>query len=246
MTQPKAVQAGAPTSPWHGVIPAEELALYNSIGFGTRSNKPGKAALLVIDVQYRSVSSVSMPIEEAIQEYPTSCGEHGWNAVPHIQALIAAFRAAGMPVMYPYVAPKKSYDGGRWADKAPAVMTIPPRGYDFVEEIAPVDGDILVPKAHPSAFFGTPLVSYLVDNGVSTVFVTGTTTSGCVRATVVDATSLGFRVVVPQEAVFDRSQTSHAVNLFDMNSKYADVMPVSEALELLRQSAAGLNASQGV
>lgn len=224
------------TPPWHSVIPAEELALYNSIGFGTPSQKPGKAALLVIDVQYRSVSSKPMPIQEAIKEYPTSCGEYGWNAVPHIQALIKAFRAANMPVMYPHVAPKKSYDGGRWADKAPAVMTIPPRGYDFVEEVAPQPGDILVPKAHPSAFFGTPLVSYLIDNGVSTVYVTGTTTSGCVRATVVDATSLGFRVVVPQEAVFDRSQTSHAVNLYDMNSKYADVMPVQRAIELLQQA----------
>jgi maleamate amidohydrolase len=246
MNQPKAAHAEATLPPWHHVIPAEELALYSTIGFGSQSNKPGKAALLVIDMQYRSVSSKSMPIAEAIKEYPTSCGEHGWNAVPHIQTLIKAFRQAGMPVMYPHVAPKKAYDGGRWADKAPAVMTIPPRGYEFVAEIAPMEGDILLPKAHPSAFFGTPLVSYLVDNGVSTVFVAGTTTSGCVRATVVDATSMGFRVVVPLEAVFDRSQTSHAVNLFDMNSKYADVMPVSEALELLRQSAAGTPASQGV
>jgi maleamate amidohydrolase len=243
MTFSKAPEA--PTPPWHSVIPAEELALYNSIGFGSQSQKPGKAALLVIDVQYRSVSSKPLPIQEAIKEYPTSCGEHGWNAVPHIRALIEAFRAAGLPVMFPHVAPKKSYDGGRWADKAPAVMTIAPRGYDFVEEVAPVEGDILLPKQHPSAFFGTPLVSYLVDNGISTVFVTGTTTSGCVRATVVDATSLGFRVVVPMEAVFDRSQTSHAVNLFDMNSKYADVMPVSEALELLRQADAGPKASKG-
>jgi maleamate amidohydrolase len=243
MTLPKV--PAAPTPPWHSVIPAEELALYNSIGFGSQSQKPGKAALLVIDVQYRSVSSSPMPIQEAIKEYPTSCGEHGWNAVPHIRSLIEAFRAAGLPVMFPHVAPKKSYDGGRWADKAPAVMTIPLRGYDFVEEVAPVEGDILLPKQHPSAFFGTPLVSYLVDNGISTVFVTGTTTSGCVRATVVDATSLGFRVVVPMEAVFDRSQTSHAVNLFDMNSKYADVMSVSEALELLRQADAGSKASKG-
>lgn len=245
MTLPKAEQSRASPSPWHSVIPAEEQALYNAIGFGSQSAKPGKAALLVIDVQYRSVSSTSMPIQEAIKEYPTSCGEHGWNAVPHIRTLIEAFRANGLPILFPHVAPKKSYDGGRWADKAPAVMAIPPRGYDFVEEVAPVEGDILLPKQHPSAFFGTPLVSYLVNNGVSTVFVTGTTTSGCVRATVVDATSLGFRVVVPQEAVFDRSQTSHAVNLFDMNSKYADVMPVQQALELLRASSAVVNASKG-
>lgn len=245
MTPSKAEQSQASAPPWHGVIPAEELALYSSIGLGSPSAKQGKAALLVIDVQYRSVSSKPMPIQEAIKEYPTSCGEYGWNAVPHIRALIEAFRAARLPVMFPHVAPKKSYDGGRWADKAPAVMTIPLRGYDFVEEVAPLEGEILLPKQHPSAFFGTPLVSYLVDNGVSTVFVTGTTTSGCVRATVVDATSMGFRVVVPQEAVFDRSQTSHAVNLFDMNSKYADVMPVHEALRLLRGNGAVVNESQG-
>ena len=210
--------------PWHTIIPVEEQALYNSIGLGSKSARPGKAALLVIDVQYRSVGSKPMPIQEAIKEYPTSCGVHGWESVAHIRTLIEEFRAAGFPVMFPYVAPKKAYDGGRWADKAPAVMTIPPRGYDFVEEAAPLAGDILLPKQHASAFFGTPLVSYLVDNAVSTVFVTGATTSGCVRATVVDASSLGFRVVVPQEAVYDRSQVSSAVNLFDRISKYADVM----------------------
>ncbi|MDO8278541.1 MAG: isochorismatase family protein [Burkholderiaceae bacterium] len=235
MNKPHAEQAPALESPWQHVIPAHELELYRSIGLGNRSTKPGKAALLVIDVQYRSVGRQPLPISEAIKEFPTSCGEYGWNAVPHIRALMDAFRAAGLPVLFPYVAPKRSYDGGRWADKAPAVMTIPAEGYHFVKEVAPAEEDILLPKQHPSAFFGTALLSYLVDRGVSTVFVTGTTTSGCVRATVVDASSMGFRVVVPQECVFDRSQTSHAVNLFDMNSKYADVVPVQEAIRLLRE-----------
>jgi nicotinamidase-related amidase len=150
---------------------------------------------------------------------------------------LEAFRAAGLPVLFPHVAPKRSYDGGRWADKAPAVMSIPLQGYEFVTEVAPRDDEILVPKQHASAFFGTPLISYLLDRGVSTLFVAGTTTSGCVRATVVDASSFGFRVVVPQECVFDRSQASHAVNLFDMDSKYADVMPLESALALVRESA---------
>ena len=227
-------------SPWAGVVPQNEIDLYQAIGLGRKASRPGKAALLVIDVQYRSVGREPMPIEEAIREYPTSCGEHGWRAIPHIRALLEAFRVAGLPVLFPHVAPKRSYDGGRWADKAPAVMSIPPRGYEFVEEVAPRDGEILVPKQHASAFFGTPLISYLLDRGVSTLFVVGTTTSGCVRATVVDGSSFGFRVVVPQECVFDRSQASHAVNLFDMDSKYADVMPLESAIALVQKSAAYL------
>lgn len=220
-------------APWEGVIPAEEIALYQEIGFGSPSAKDGTAALLVIDVQYRSIGHRPAPLREAIREYPTSCGEHGWRALPPIRQLLQAFRDAQLPVLFPHVAPKRAYDAGRWAEKAPAVMGIPARGYEFVEEVAPQDGEILLPKQHASAFFGTPLASYLIDRGVSTLYVTGTTTSGCVRATAVDASSFGFRVVIPQECVFDRSPTSHAVNLFDLNSKYADVMPVALALAQL-------------
>ena len=226
----------APTpAPWEAFIPAEEIELYRSIGFGTPTPKDGVAALLVIDVQYRSIGHAPAPIREAVREYPTSCGEYGWQAVPHIRRLLEVFRDAGLPVLFPHVAPKQSYDGGRWADKAPAVMGIPARGYDFVEGVTPLPGEIVLPKQHASAFFGTPLASYLIDRRVSTVFVTGTTTSGCVRATVVDASSYGFHVVVPQDCVFDRSQASHAVNLFDLNSKYADVMPVDRAVAQVLQ-----------
>src|SRR3546814_6367283 len=103
-------------------------------------------------------------------------------------------------------------------------MGIDQKGYEFVAEIAPVKGDVLLPKKHPSAFFGTPLVSHLIDLGADALFVTGCTTSGCVRSSVSDAFAFNFKVVVPQECVYDRSPTAHAVNLFDMNAKYADVM----------------------
>jgi nicotinamidase-related amidase len=220
------------------VIPAHELELYRSIGLGNKSARPGKAALLVIDMQYRSTGHRAQPISDAVREYPTSCGEYAWAALPHIRGLVDTFRARKLPVIYPHVAPKRAYDGGRWAEKAPAVMAIPPRGYDFVKEVAPREGEILVPKQHASAFFGTPLLSYLIDSNVRTVFVAGTTTSGCVRATVVDASSCGFRVVVPHDAVFDRSQTSHAVNLFDMDSKYADVVSCDEAIRMVQEEGA--------
>jgi maleamate amidohydrolase len=179
--------------------------------------------LLIIDVQYRTVGTVPRPFFEAIKEFPTSCGQVAWDAVANIQRLLALFRERDWPVLYPHVARKESFDTGRLAAKVPALMTVAERGYDFVEEIAPRNGDILLPKKHPSAFFGTPLTSYLIDLGVDTLIVTGCSTSGCVRGSVVDAFAYNFRVMVPHDAVYDRSQVSHAVNLFDMSEKYADV-----------------------
>ncbi len=136
-------------------------------------------------------------------------------------------------MLYPYVSPKESFDKGRLAEKVPALMTVAPRGYDFVAEVAPREGDVLLPKKHPSAFFGTPLASYLIDKGADTVVVTGCTTSGCVRGSVVDAFAYNFRVAVPHDAVYDRSATSHAVNLFDMSEKYADVSDTTTLLAAL-------------
>lgn len=98
----------------------------------------------------------------------------------------------------------------------------------------PGENDVLLPKKHPSAFFGTPLVSYLIERETDTLVVTGCTTSGCVRGTVVDGFAYNFRVLVPHECVYDRSQVSHAVNLFDMSEKYADVMSVESALSTLQ------------
>jgi len=219
--------------PWVSIIPPSEVALYEQAGFGKSSAPPRRPALLVVDVQYRSVGRVPAPIEESIKEYPTSCGEFGWRAVPHIARLIQAFRAKQLPVIFPHVAPKKAHDGQRFAEKVPAIMEIPRDGYDFVEECAPQEGEILLPKHHASAFFGTPLVSYLTTLRADGLVVTGTTTSGCVRASVVDGSSLGYTIIVPYDAVFDRSQTSHAVNLFDINSKYGDVVSTNEVLELL-------------
>ena len=93
---------------------------------------------------------------------------------------------------------------------------------------------MLLPKRHASAFFGTALASYLVDFGADTVLVTGATTGGCVRATVADAFSYNFHTIVVEECVFDRIRISHDISLFDMDAKYADVVPVDTAIDYLR------------
>lgn len=220
--------------PWDGIISDEEQRAYRAAGFGNPSGVGERPALLIIDVQYRTVGTTPKPFWEAIKEFPTSCGEVGWSAVRNIVPLLAQFRARGWPVLYPHVAPKnKATDSGRLAAKVPAIMDIAQKGYEFVAEVAPREGDVLLPKKHPSAFFATPLVSHLIDLGVDTLVVTGCTTSGCVRCSVVDAFSYNFRVLVPSDCVYDRSATSHAVNLFDMASKYADVATSAEVIERL-------------
>lgn len=153
---------------------------------------------------------------------------------PPYRTYLRLFRERNWPVLYPYVAPKEAFDFGRLSDKVPAIMTVASKGYEFVAEVAPREQDILLPKKHPSAFFGTPLVSYLINTGADSLVVTGCTTSGCVRGSVVDAFAYNFRVLVPHEAVYDRSATSHAVNLFDMASKYADVLSTDETVAALR------------
>jgi len=221
-------------NPWDGVIPEEERRAYQMAGFGKPTGLGKRPALLIIDVQYRTVGTTPLPFFEAIKEFPTSCGQVGWDAVYNIAILLKQFRDKGWPVIYPYVAPKETFDVGRLADKVPALMRVAAKGYEFVPQIAPAEGDILLPKRHPSAFFGTPLVSYLVQNEVDTLVVTGCTTSGCVRGSVVDAFAYNFRVAVPHDAVYDRSRTSHLVNLFDMAAKYADV---SSSADLTKQLA---------
>ena len=221
------------TRPWDTIISEDEKKAYRAAGFGRPTGLGKRPALLIIDVQYRTTGTKPMPFWDAIKEYPTSCGEVAWGAVHNIAKLVALFRAKGWPILYPYVSPKQSFDSGRLSDKVPAIMNIGARGYDFVAEIAPEEKDLLLPKKHPSAFFGTPLASYLINLGADTLVVTGCSTSGCVRGTVVDGFAYNFRVLVPHDAVFDRSSTSHAVNLFDMSEKYADVASTSEALDTL-------------
>ena len=110
-------------------------------------------------------------------------------------------------------------------------------GNEIVTPIAPGPKDIVVLKQKPSGFFGTNLASYLTLLGCDSLIVTGTTTSGCVRATVLDAFSLNYRVALAEEGCFDRSQASHAINLCDMNAKYADVVKTVRGSHLPRYAA---------
>jgi nicotinamidase-related amidase len=219
--------------PWDGVITADDQERYDRAGFGRPSGIGTRPALLIIDVQYRTLGNTPKPFYEALEDYSTACGDVGWHAVAHIAELVEVFRKNGHPILYPHVAPKMSYDSGTLGAKVPSIMSIPEQGYQIPPEVAPAPNDIMLPKKHPSAFFGTPLASYLVDLQADSLVVTGCSTSGCVRSTVVDAFAYNYKVLVPYDAVYDRSETVHKVNLFDMGQKYADVMSTSDVIRAI-------------
>lgn len=174
--------------------------------------------LLIIDVQRVTVGA-DVPITEAVEESRIAMGEVAHRALEHIVPFVEFVREQGLPVIHTRVVPP-AYD-----PDDPEVQ--------IVDALAPMEDEPVVDKRYASAFFGTDLVSRLVRADVDTLVVVGDTTSGCLRATVVDAQQLGFKVVVPEECVFDRVDLSHRASLLDMWMKYADVRPTSEVRELL-------------
>lgn len=212
---------------------AEISGYGGSVGFGSHP------ALLIIDVTVAFCGEQPEPILESIKKWRNSCGVEAWDGVQAIRDIIPAARAAGVPIIYSAgtPAPPVALYSGRWAQKntrrSEDSEEKKRRGYDIVDAISPQDGDIVIRKTKPSAFFGTPLLSYLIELGTDTLICCGTSTSGCVRATVVDAFSNNFRVGVVQDATFDRTQSSHALNLYDMAQKYADVISAEQAVRYL-------------
>ena len=222
--------------PWDGVVSEADLEVYRRAGFGRTGGLGKRPVLLVIDVQDRTVGNTPKPILESLQDYPTSCGEYGWRAVSQIEKLVQVFRRHKLPIIYPSIAPKTPRDMGRFANKMPSAPQDNPKAFEIVESIAPAPDDIILYKHFSSAFFGTALATHLVRLGADSLVLTGCTTSGCVRATAVDACSLDYRIVVPEDAVYDRGQVSHAVNLFDIANKYADVVPTAEAVQMVEKA----------
>lgn len=213
---------------WDDVVPLEEQGMYERGGMGGTVGYGSRPALLVVDMTYGFVDSA----------YPLGHGETGWPAAHAIAEVLARARQAGIPVIYTIGKPGRSpMECGRWKGGGAAGHPLmrEPRANQIVESIAPRDGEPVIPKTFPSAFFGTDLLSYLVFANADTVILTGMVTSGCVRSTAIDAFSYNYRVIIPEECVADRGQTSHKVALFDLHMKYADVVPRSDTITYLAQ-----------
>jgi maleamate amidohydrolase len=222
---------------WNKFLTERDKAVFAAGGFGARAGFGKRPAMLVIDVNWAFCGERPEPILESIKRWRTSCGEEAWVALEHIRALIDAARGKGLPVIYTTGERRAdNWDAGSWrwkstrGDEAGGFPGDSVDGNEIVAMIAPGPRDIVIRKQKPSGFFGTSLSAYLTLLGCDSVVVVGTTTSGCVRATVVDAFSLNYRVTLAEEGCFDRSEASHAVSLCDMHAKYADVVPTAEVL----------------
>ena len=218
---------------WDDWITDEDRELYKAYqdvrGFGT------KPAVLVIDVYNAAFGDRPEPVLESVKRFPSSCGERAWQALPYIQSLLQTAREHDVPIFYcTREARSETQPGQVVSTKRKERNTNPEWDYAIKEEVAPQPGDVIIYKQRASAFFGTPLIAHLVQRNIDTLIVCGESTSGCVRASVLEAYAYGLRVCVVEEGVFDRSWTSHCINLFDMKHKYADVLKTDQVIEYLK------------
>jgi nicotinamidase-related amidase len=226
-------------SQWGSVFTDEEREIYNLYRRRERPDLPWDAmALLVVDVT-NAFLGANAPTVDAARAVRTACGAPAWASLSATRTLLDAFHAAGRPVVFTR-ASSEAHIGG------PTIgVSESGDGNEIAAPIRPVDGDVVIEKARASAFFATPLTTYLVRSGVRGLVIVGGSTSGCVRASVLDASSLGFGVAIAHDGCFDRSQLSHAVALYELGVKYAAVLDADTAAQRVLESS-GLRASRSL
>lgn len=202
-----------------------------------------RPVLVVVDVYYASVGHERRPMEESVKDWPMSCGLEGWAAIDRIAILLAAARKKKIPIVFirnsetfPADPLRVAQRGSRPRIPNPDLPAeIRALKNEIVKEVAPLPGELILEKAAPSAFSGTPLLQYLQMNNADTVLVVGESTSGCVRASVVDAQTNRYRVGVVGDCCYDRFQASHWISLFDIHQKYAEVIACDQAVRYLNE-----------
>ena len=216
---------------WKDLLTAELNEIYTPYHRDTYVGH--NPAILAIDLYKSAYMGGNVPVIEANRKHAGSCGENAWKAIAPTQRLFAAARAAGIPVIYT----TRHADTAGVKSTNRAVKGESVDKYAIQDEVAPKPGELIIYKERASAFFGTPLIAHLRRLGVESLIICGESTSGCVRASTVDAYSYGFHNVLVEECTYDRSMLSHKVNLFDLHHKYADVMHAEEVIAHLEKGA---------
>ena len=206
-------------------------------GFG---NNP---ALVLIDIYYSVLGFERQPIFESMRKWPSSTGLEGWAAVDQTAIVLAKARELGIPVIHvkgitPSVNTWKNKKKWRKTAEIPSSEEEMFRSSQIVDEVKPIPGELVIEKGAASAFQGTTLVFQLNSLGIDTVLCCGETTSGCVRASVVDGATYRYKMGVIADCVFDRTEASHYMNLYDLNQKYADVVTRDTAIAYFEKIAA--------
>lgn len=216
---------------WSEVVPDDLIQLYAP--YQRQTFVGPRPALILIDLYNLAYRGGAVPPLTLINRYPSSCGIYAHNAIEPTKKLIAAARAAGIPIFYctsdkrPFAAPKGV--GATRRQNASAAISHED-DFEIWADFAPQEGDVVIRKQRASIFQGTPLISHLNLLGVQSLIVCGESTSGCVRASCVDGYSNGFHVSLVEECTFDRHELVHKMNLFDLHHKYADVMKVEDVV----------------
>ena len=213
---------------WQDVMPGDMLEVYKHYARETFVGE--RPALLAIDLYELAYQGGALPVPDVAKTYPSSCGIHAHNAIPPTKDLFAAARAAKIPIIYSTTETREFSQPRSVMATKRKKAPVDPALYEIREDFKPQDGDLVINKQRASAFYGTPLMAHLTQLGVQSLLVVGESTSGCVRASAVDAYSNGVHVVLVEECCFDRNELSHKVNLFDMHHKYCDVMGVGEVI----------------
>ena len=223
---------------WDAFLTERDKELQELTGYGANGGYGKRPVLMVIDINYNFTGDQREPIIESVKRWRNSCGEEAWEGMVVVNKLMDAARAKGIPIIHTNMAQRAdNWDIGGWkwknwrAGEQARTRDSNIHGNEFNHEVAPDPTDIVVYKLKASGFHGTAMNGHLTLLGADSIIMTGTTTSGCVRATVLDAFSENYRVAVVEDGCFDRSQAAHAINLFDMHQKYADVVGSEEVLE---------------
>ena len=220
---------------WQEIFTDDDRALLKTFGRDEKQPFGKRPALIIIDVVKSFLGSKPKSALESVEEYRTSCGEAGWVALKYIKELLSIFRDKKYPVVYTTVDPEVthySWGPDKWSGPQEAWALEP---WEIVDEIRPLKSEPVIRKTKASAFLFTPLAPILHNMCVDCLVIVGTSTSGCVRATVVDGFSHKYAVFVVEECTFDRFELSHLVSLWDMDAKYADVISIGEALNYIQK-----------
>ena len=206
---------------------ADKATYYQKIGFAGRVGFGSSPALIIVDFCHALTVPGATPLAFDQSE-----------AISHTRRVLEASREKEIPIAFTVVAYNETgVDGGILLKKIPTLrsMIIGSKGVEIDERLKPLSNEFLIIKKFASSFFGTNLASLLTSLKIDTTIVCGTSTSSCVRATCIDSISCGFRTIVPRECVADRVPEIHEANLFDIDSKCANVVSVEEVLTYLKR-----------
>lgn len=232
---------------WDKYLSDRDRRLYDDSYYNkNRLDFGKKPALILIDNYIAGLGDTPLPLEESSKTFPLSCGLEGWAAVAQQKRLLQLCRKLDVLVIHtnldmtpnsplPYYTAIRAHPSQRTmkSDAAVPLTDDSRRIFELTPELAPIDEEVVILKSGASAFFGAPLLGVLNRFEIDTLLICGESTSGCVRATVIDASMYCYHAIVVEECVYDRTEASHAINLFDMDQKYATVKGIEEVLAWL-------------